>query len=306
VSLQEQPVWDTTCLGIPALSPNRQWLACLSADGSQSALSVCRSVCQGTSVSLMAAQDLPNPRPVTIIGARPADAAAGANTYISPIWSPDGRYLAVVRSPAHEPGCLIDIYAFDPARATFALTSALNTDIAGGDFCEIHQIAWSPASPTLALVHQVWKPDGTSTTGIALLRIPSAALVTSRGAHTFSVATVSLRTALAAPTQVMWTPSGQALLIDDGGKALDQIAIAAGRQSTIFSIPSNISNPPELLAMAQAANGASLLLALGYTKDFTAQITGRQPQPARALIPVPASCLPYPGLPAAIYQYSPA
>ncbi len=303
VSLQEQPVSGTTCLGIPALSPDHRWVACVSVDGSQSALSGCRAACQGTSVNLMAAQDLPKPRPVTIIGARPADAATGANTYISPIWSPDGRYLAVVHSPAHEPGCLIDIYTFNPARATFALTSALNTDIGGSDFCEIHQIAWSPASPTLALVHKIWKTNGTSTTGVALLRIPSAALGTLRGARTFSVATVSLRAALVAPIQAIWTPSGKALLIDDGGKTLDQIDVAAGRQSTIFSIPTTISNPPELFAMTQAANGASLLLALGYTHGFTAQIAGRQPQPARALIPLPASCLPYPGLPAAIYRY---
>jgi hypothetical protein len=250
----------------------------------------------------MAVKDLPNLQPVASIGARPTDAAAATNTYMSPVWSPDGRYLAVIRSPDHAPGCPIDIYAFNPARATFALTSALNTDIGGSDFCELQQIAWSPASPTLALVHQIRQPDGASTMGVALLRIPSAALVTSRGARAFSVATVALRAALAAPIQVMWTPSGQALLIDDGGKALDQIDVAAGRQSTIFSIPSNISNPPELLAIAQSAHGASLLLALGYTKGYTAQRTAPAPQTASAL-GGGASCMGPLGPPTGIYQY---
>jgi hypothetical protein len=291
------------CNGRPALSPDQQWLLCLA----NPVADFCWVGCIGTSVSLLSMSNLSHSTPTTIIGTTPPDniplaTEATYDTYGSPTWSPDGHFLAVIHIADENTACSIDVYAADPMHARFTRTATINPIIGSDDPCMISQIAWSPTGSTLAVVQEYMSSDGfVVNSALSLLPLPAGALVlpASGASRDFTVTTTHLVPNLGLFYEVIWTPNGRSLLIEES-EAVKRIDIASQSQTTIFSVPTTKSNAPVLAAIAWNAGYSALLLAFDFSNEATAHTTAGGLQSAQAKVPAICEC---PSPPAGIYLY---
>jgi hypothetical protein len=117
---------DGACTGAAAVSPDGLWAACVFLD---------------TTYKLALTSLSPHGQPV-----QHAFALADTQPRMGPVWSPNGRYLAV------DVGCVEDIFAVSPDTSQLSLVGSFTSDaLVTYGACVVNSLSWSPDSAHLRL-----------------------------------------------------------------------------------------------------------------------------------------------------------